>query len=90
MTFFSRPPSFKDCNISLFGAEFYKPVGGVSSNFYRSHSTKVKEFEPNKFAKNNTTNLEFLNFNFNSEQLTAIKHSSRQENLHDNACVGLL
>ena len=55
-----------------------------------SHSTKLKEFELKKNAKNNTTNLDFLNFNFNSEQLTAIHHSSRQENLHNNACVGLL
>ena len=55
-----------------------------------SHSTKVKEFELFSFAKNNTTNLDFFNFNFNSEQLAAINHSSRQDNLHNNACVGLL
>ena len=54
-----------------------------------SNSTKVKEFELFFFAKNNTTNLDFLNFNFNSEQLTAINHSPRQENLRNNACVGL-
>ena len=57
---------------------------------HRSHSTKVKEFEQFVFAKNNTTNLDFFNSNFNSEQLTAIYHSSRQENLHNNARVGLL
>ena len=56
-----------------------------------SHSTKVKEFELFCFAKNNTTNKDFFfNFNFNSEQLTAINHSSRHENLHYNVCVGLL
>ena len=54
------------------------------------HSTKVKEFELIVFAKNNITNLDFLNFNFNSEQLTEINKSSRQANLHNNACVGLL
>ena len=54
-----------------------------------SHSTKVKEFEIKKI-KNDTTNMDFLNFNFNSEQLKAINHSSRQENLHNNACAGLL
>ena len=53
------------------------------------HSTKGEEFGQ-KNAKNYTTNLDFLNFNFNSEQLTAINHSSRQENLHNNAFVGLL
>ena len=58
---------------------------------YTSHSTKVKEFELKKCVKNNTTNLDFFfNFNFNSEQLTTLKHSSRQENLHTNTCVGLL
>ena len=55
---------------------------------YMSHSTKVKEFEL-FLVNNNTTNLDFF-FNFNAEQLTAINHSSRQENLHNNACVGLL
>ena len=54
------------------------------------HSTKGEEFEQFFFAKNYTTNLDFLNFNFNFEQLTAIKHSSRQVNLHNNAFVGLL
>ena len=29
-----------------------------------SHSTKVKEFELFFFAKNNKTNLDFLNFDF--------------------------
>ena len=56
---------------------------------YMSHSTKVMEFEL-FFAKSNTTNLDFLDFNLNSEQLTAINHSSRQVNLHDNASVYLL
>ena len=42
------------------------------------------------FAKNYTTNLDFFNFSFNSEQLTTINHSSRQEHLHNNAFVGLL
>ena len=55
-----------------------------------SHSTKVKESELVSFAKNNTTYLSFFNFNFNSEQLTAINHSSRQKTVHNNACVGLL
>ena len=55
------------------------------------HSTKGEEFEHFFFfAKKYTTNLDFFNFNFNPEQLTAINHSSRQENLHNNAFVGLL
>ena len=58
--------------------------------FLMSHSTKVKEFKLIFFAKINATNLEFLNFNFNTEQLTAINHSSRQKNSHNNAYVGLL
>ena len=57
---------------------------------YMGHSTKVKEFELIFFAKNNTAYLDFVNFNLNSEQLIARNHSSRQENLHNNACVGLL
>ena len=55
-----------------------------------SHSTKAKEFELFFFAKNSTTNLDLKKINSNSEQLTAINHSSRQENLHNNECVGLL
>ena len=55
-----------------------------------SHSTKVKEFQHFFFAKTYTANLDLLNLNFNSEQLTAINHSFRQENLHNNACVELL
>ena len=42
------------------------------------------------FANNNTSYLDFLNFDFNSEQLTTIYHSSRQDNLQNNARVGLL
>ena len=57
---------------------------------YMGHSTKGKEFEQFFLCKNNTTNLDFLNFNFNSEQLTAINHTSRQENLYTHAFVGLL
>ena len=57
---------------------------------YTSYSTKVKEFELTFFAKKNTTDLEFFNFHFNSKHLTAINHSSKQENLYNNACVGLL
>ena len=53
-----------------------------------SHSTKVKEFELFFFAKNNITNLNFFHFGFNSEQVTAINNSSRQENLHNKECVG--
>ena len=56
---------------------------------YKSHSTKVKEFELKDFPKNNTTNLFFSNFNFNSEQLTVINHSSIQDNLHNDARVAL-
>ena len=59
-------------------------------NLHMSHSTKVKEFELNFFAKITQLIWIFLNFNFNSEQLTVANHSSRQENLHNNACVGLL
>ena len=56
-----------------------------------SNSTKVKEFELIFFLQKITQLIWiFLNFNFNSEQLTAINHSSRQENLRNNACVGLL
>ena len=54
------------------------------------HSTKGEEFEQIFFAKNYTTNLDFFYFNFNSEQLTAINHSSRQEHLHNNTFIGLL
>ena len=43
-----------------------------ASRVFMSHSTKVKEFEIKKNCKNNTTNLDVLNFNFNSEQLKAI------------------
>ena len=71
----------------------YRPIGSGATLFsyvVTSHSIKVKEFELFFFPKNNTTNLDFLNFNFSSEQLTVIIHSSRQENLHNNACVGLL
>ena len=50
----------------------------VSESFYK------KLF----FAKNNSTNLDFLNFNFNFEQLTAKNHSFTQDSLHNNACVG--
>ena len=58
---------------------------------YTSQSIKVKEFE--LFFLQKITQLiwrVFFNFKFNSEQLTAINHSSRQENLHNNACDGLL
>ena len=44
---------------------------------HTSHSTKVMGFQLIIFAKNITTNLDFLNFNFNTEQLSAINHSSR-------------
>ena len=52
------------------------------------HSTKGEEF--GHFFLNYTTHLDIFNFNFNSEQLTVINHSSSQENLHNNAFVGLL
>ena len=55
-----------------------------------NHSTKVKEFELNFLLKRTQLIWIFLNFNFNFEQLTAINYSSRQDNLHNNACVGLL
>ena len=55
-----------------------------------NHSTKEIEFEQIFFAKKYTNNLDFLNFHFNSEQLTAINHSSRQEKLHNDVFVGLL
>ena len=57
---------------------------------YMSHSTKVKEFEQMFLQKLTQLIWMFFNFNFNSEQITAINHSSRQENLHNNACVALL
>ena len=59
--------------------------GVVYELFYKSEG--IRAFF---FAKNNTTNLDFLDFNFNSEQLTTINHSSKQENSHSNACDGLL
>ena len=55
---------------------------------YVSQSTKVKEFE--LFVFQSASNLNCINFNFNSEQFTAINHSYRQDNLHNTACVGLL
>ena len=51
--------------------------------------TKVKEFELIFLQKITQLNWIFYR-NFNSEQLTAINHSSRQESLHNNACFGLL
>ena len=57
---------------------------------YMGRSTKDEEFEQLFLQKITQLIRIFLNFNFNSEQLTAIKHSSRQENLHYNAFVGLL
>ena len=53
-------------------------------------STKGEEFEQFFLQKIHNLFGFFLDFNFNSEQLTAINHSSRQENLHNNAFVGLL
>ena len=47
----------------------------VGEIWFMSHSTKVKEFKL-FFCNNNKTNLDFVNSNFNSEQLTAIIHSS--------------
>ena len=58
---------------------------------HMGHSTKGEEFE-HIFLQKNTQLIWifFSNFNFNSEQFTAINHSSRQENLYNNAFVGLL
>ena len=78
----------EDVNITQNGPSSTRQRNAIIKMVQSSHSTKVKEFEIKILQKITQLIWSFFHFDFNSEQLTTINHSSRQENLHNNACVG--